>query len=528
MKSNGLYEQERKYQVFISSPFSLQEVRQQVFRAVLMTNHIPIRMEETPATSRATREVIKSAIQKSDIYVLILGCRYGSLMHDEGGNMSFTEWEYNQAVASGAEILIYLLNETEIREKRRLLDGEKKHDSEELKNEDKFWRFYNMLREGDHFDNIWTEQDYPALSGAVGISVNNTATELFKKSPDRGLIPASSAQTLDIFTKALKNELRADVHYRFNKFVELDDRCADSKAEKKALAKHFVTYYIERIASKNVNLYFDTGSTSSYVAKELGIEVKRAKHRAYSSQKLISSVSTNCALTFLHLWLSSDIPATMFPEGPVEAPYGASHGPLSLYGEKSSSQQADYCRLELSPAEQKRIANLIKLSPRLNHEKETPVLIIGGVSGVKIADTPEPVTDDASNFFIDEEIRACIKRYRGFHVGDYHSMLFKRYLYETGLPIVVCMHYNKIHQPIKVGKCHLVFDDAYSWEQFLENYPFALCIGYDHNDESEVKDVLDELALTPLIPQRHDGSRKRAILVGNKKYLEWEDSITKA
>lgn len=85
---------EKKYQVFISSTYTdLIEERQIVVEGVLNAGHIPAGMESFKAGS-SQEDTIKEWIKASDIYVLVLGPRYGSL-NKEG--ISYTQWEYNLA-----------------------------------------------------------------------------------------------------------------------------------------------------------------------------------------------------------------------------------------------------------------------------------------------------------------------------------------------------------------------------------------------------------------------------------------------
>ena len=85
---------EKKYQVFISSTYTdLIEERQSVVEGVLNAGHIPAGMESFKAGT-SQEETIEEWIKGSDIYVLILGPRYGSLNKD---GISYTQWEYNLA-----------------------------------------------------------------------------------------------------------------------------------------------------------------------------------------------------------------------------------------------------------------------------------------------------------------------------------------------------------------------------------------------------------------------------------------------
>lgn len=69
-----------KYQVFISSAYTdLKAERNQVISAVLESGNIPVGMEAFAGTDKQ-ENVIRNAISNSDIYIIILGSRYGSLM----------------------------------------------------------------------------------------------------------------------------------------------------------------------------------------------------------------------------------------------------------------------------------------------------------------------------------------------------------------------------------------------------------------------------------------------------------------
>jgi len=95
-----------RYQVFISSTFrDLRLERQAVLDAVLSMNHFPAGMEMFPASGSTPWDVVQRVITDSDYYILIVGGKYGST--DEAG-ISYTEREYEAAVALGIPILVFL------------------------------------------------------------------------------------------------------------------------------------------------------------------------------------------------------------------------------------------------------------------------------------------------------------------------------------------------------------------------------------------------------------------------------------
>lgn len=89
--------QEKKYQIFISSTYiDLKKERQAAVEAILRKGHIPAGMELFSAGDKSQWEIIKKWIDDSDIYLLILGGRYGSI--DKTTGLSYTEMEYNYAI----------------------------------------------------------------------------------------------------------------------------------------------------------------------------------------------------------------------------------------------------------------------------------------------------------------------------------------------------------------------------------------------------------------------------------------------
>lgn len=89
--------QKRKLQVFVSSTFiDLKEERQSAVEAILNAGHIPAGMELFTAGDESQWTIIKRWIEESDVYMLLLGGRYGSIEPKSG--KSYTHLEYDYAV----------------------------------------------------------------------------------------------------------------------------------------------------------------------------------------------------------------------------------------------------------------------------------------------------------------------------------------------------------------------------------------------------------------------------------------------
>lgn len=98
----------KKYQIFISSTFTdLINERQASVEAILKKGHIPAGMELFSANNKSQWEVIKKWIDDSDIYVLLLGGRYGSIDNETG--LSYTEMEFNYAIEKGKPFFALIL-----------------------------------------------------------------------------------------------------------------------------------------------------------------------------------------------------------------------------------------------------------------------------------------------------------------------------------------------------------------------------------------------------------------------------------
>lgn len=102
---------EKRYQVFISSTFAdLQEERKAIMDAIMDLNCFPAGMEMFPANDSEQFEYIKTIIDDSDYYVLVLAGRYGSVAED---GRSYTEKEFDYAKEKGIPVLVFVKRDLE-------------------------------------------------------------------------------------------------------------------------------------------------------------------------------------------------------------------------------------------------------------------------------------------------------------------------------------------------------------------------------------------------------------------------------
>lgn len=101
---------EKKLQVFVSSTYSdLTQERQAAVGAILTAGHIPAGMELFTSGDESQLKVIYRWIDQSDIFLLILGGRYGSIEPKSG--KSYVHLEYEYALNSGKPLITCVIDE---------------------------------------------------------------------------------------------------------------------------------------------------------------------------------------------------------------------------------------------------------------------------------------------------------------------------------------------------------------------------------------------------------------------------------
>ncbi|OUM02852.1 DUF4062 domain-containing protein [Variovorax sp. JS1663] len=165
----------KRFQIFISSTYlDLIDERQSVLKAVLELEHIPAGMELFPATDASAWDLIKSVIDESDYYVLIVGGKYGSL-HPDG--LGFTEMEYDYAVDQKKPVIALLHNSPD-----QIARGKTDIDEAQWKRLEKF---REKVRK-HHTCQFWTNAH--DLKASVIVSL----TSMFKRHPAVGWVRADS------------------------------------------------------------------------------------------------------------------------------------------------------------------------------------------------------------------------------------------------------------------------------------------------------------------------------------------------
>jgi len=312
-----------------------------------------------------------------------------------------------------------------------------------------------------------------------------------------------------------KNEFIVDIIKNLEGFPKLDERCKEKPEEKRALAKYFTESYLDDVLSKQVSLFFESGSTVAFVAKEVS-KYLRGKVTIGENGAPNIQISTNNILAYLLLWLVGRIPCTEFPWSPPpleETTYGASYGPI----DHLINRPPVYSGRGLDRKEIFEIEKLMK-APFSLKSMNRPALLLGATSGLQIGDKHNLKFSQeiapAKKQELEEQLSHCF----GPHVGSYHNKIFKRFMYDTKLPLVIFLTADKINCEIEVGKCHFILDSTFTWQQFCNEYPVAFCVGCQGGDIKEYMDMFRNLGFE--IRQGQAFTAITSFIARNKAFIE--------
>lgn len=176
----------KRYQVFVSSTFrDLAAERMEVIKALLELDCIPCGMEYFPAASEDTWSYISDLIKQCDYYVVIVAGRYGSLTPE---GISFTQKEYECALANGVPAIAFLCAEPDKLPVKNV-DTDPEH-------KQKLDKFVALLRQ--HLCKEWHNAD------ELGAVVSRSITQLIKRMPRTGWVPASATRSVEDATEILE------------------------------------------------------------------------------------------------------------------------------------------------------------------------------------------------------------------------------------------------------------------------------------------------------------------------------------
>ena len=243
---------ERKYEIFLSSTFEdLKEERQKLIGKILDIRHIPSGMEFFPTGPKDIVH-IESRIRKSDIFVMLVGWRYGSKTKK---GKTYTRYEYDYAKKIDKPILVFILEEEERNKYRKNLQ-----EGEERKHDEDFKKFINYILNQD-------ERGTKRLVKFFSLTKeNNSLINLFENSLLHTIESLGDKEgwirshQLDKYMeeyggslKIRKNPFFKRIAHKLNQFDILSKRCTENVPELKIeIAKFFLKEYLAKLVRANI------------------------------------------------------------------------------------------------------------------------------------------------------------------------------------------------------------------------------------------------------------------------------------
>lgn len=221
---------DKRYQVFISSTFAdLEEERKSVMEAIVELDCFPAGMEMFPASNMEQFEYIKSVINDSDYYIIIVAGRYGSIADD---GISYTEKEFDYAREQGIPILAFVkkdISSLPFNKSEQESDNRKKLDKFRAKVIDgrlaKFW---------DTSENLKYE-------------LHSSLAREMKINPRIGWIRADSSSDIQVY-KTIENLKQENNRLRLENERLLQEKTAEDNDKGKFFREEF---------DKKINSLFD-------------------------------------------------------------------------------------------------------------------------------------------------------------------------------------------------------------------------------------------------------------------------------
>lgn len=198
--------QKRKLQVFVSSTYTdLKEERQAAVEAILTAGHIPAGMELFAAGDKSQMAVIERWIDESDVYLLLLGGRYGSIEPDSG--KSYTHLEYDYALQSGKALFTVVIDEKFLEQKVK----EQGIEVWEKENPHKLREFRSLVT--GKLVKFWTD------TRDIKLAIMQTLSEFDRRPELVGWIPGSEATNSGAIAEQLARLTKenSDLHEQLSK-----------------------------------------------------------------------------------------------------------------------------------------------------------------------------------------------------------------------------------------------------------------------------------------------------------------------
>lgn len=449
----------RKYQIFISSTYEeLKNHRKGLINRILELGHFPSGMELFSAGNVDEFEVIKKAIDQSDIYVILIGSQYGSTKYLNGQNKSYTQLEFEYAQQNAKKpTIVFVLNEEEFEERRREINKDNHKDKsydEQMRKfrsqamERRIVKFFSLS--DNHISDLCLSFD-SALYNLIEEEEKNIAGYV------RGDLFDEISHQVRLLGPVGETDITREIVEELNKFDLVAERMKENSDLKVIIAKFFWKNYGGKIfLSGHRDIYFESGSTIAYLSREL---LRRLLDKKFGTDfDLFNSIKiqTNNIFTYLQFMLKSGVKINLVPYGPPGKKYGATYGDFTKLVSPPPPPNGPH---EILPNAKKIITTVCEEA--LRSRKERKKIFLHSASGIELNESAQ---------------------YPGPHMGMYHNMLLKRAIYETKSPAILFVDESKIDGKFCLNRCYPVCTPSLNWNKICDEYPIGICFGAKSED----------------------------------------------
>lgn len=265
----------KKLQIFVSSTYlDLTQERQKAVEGILRSKHIPAGMELFAPSNKTQWTIIQEWIKNSDLLLLIIGGRYGSIEPESG--KSYTHLEYEFALANQIPVFSIVLDKQYLANKK---SGNINLNVYEYENENPSIQKYNSFKDTVMSHYVKEVGDINQISTEVSLALQEFMEKDKAEYHFRGWIRGD--EKLD--------PLEFDIEYNVEKFLD----------EKKRQGRVKVTLDMYKLELKLFKNYFKGINVSTIEASHIKEFLKhREDDYALKSKSSLGRVRGNLNVFF--------------------------------------------------------------------------------------------------------------------------------------------------------------------------------------------------------------------------------------
>ena len=262
---------DKRYQIFISSTFAdLEDERKGIMEAIMGLDCFPAGMEMFPATDSEQFEYIKTIIDESDYYVLIVAGRYGSLAED---GISYTEKEFDYAKQKGVPILAFVKKDID-----SIPTGKTDQDDKKRKKLNSFRKKALAGRMGNYWDN----------ADELKFKIQNSLMKEFKTHPRTGWVKGDSVPNYVALEQL--SELKDENYKLNNEIMKLKGPLNEKEENEQIKDKINKNIILEYDCDECSGGPFECSTTIKDIIIKTGLQLRNGIYLEYFKNSIVEKI----------------------------------------------------------------------------------------------------------------------------------------------------------------------------------------------------------------------------------------------